>query len=217
MSKALFLATTLALFANSAAADTVSDGDFTHWTFDATGTATASREATGGNPDGRLNVTTISGSLVYGTAILTSTATLNALQGAAFDFSVDVLAGTGSYGAGQAIQLLVEQNGTVYGTFLGTTGSHATWKTFSSSKGTFEQTAFSRLIGAGPVNPDFSGGALTRFGFAAGNESSGTLTQYYDNFSLTSPAIAPVPEPETYALLLAGLGLVGFAARRHQA
>lgn len=28
---------------------------------------------------------------------------------------------------------------------------------------------------------------------------------------------APVPEPETYALMLAGLGLVGFAARRNQA
>ena len=28
---------------------------------------------------------------------------------------------------------------------------------------------------------------------------------------------APVPEPETYALMLAGLGLVGFAARRRKA
>jgi hypothetical protein len=29
--------------------------------------------------------------------------------------------------------------------------------------------------------------------------------------------IAPVPEPQTYALLLAGLGVVGFVARRRQA
>lgn len=216
MLKPLVLATTIALCASSAAANTIADGDFTNWAFDTTGTATVSREATGGNPDGHLNVTTLSGSLVYGTAIFTSTATLNALQGESFGFSVDVLAGPGSYGAGQAIQLLVEQNGAIYGNFLDTTGSHATWNTFSAS-GTFDQSAFSRLIGAGPVNPDFSGGTLTRFGFAAGNESSGTLTQYYDNFSLTSPAIAPVPEPETYALLLAGLGLVGFAARRHKA
>ena len=28
------------------------------------------------------------------------------------------------------------------------------------------------------------------------------------------PPVAPVPEPETYAMLLAGLGLLGFAARR---
>lgn len=27
---------------------------------------------------------------------------------------------------------------------------------------------------------------------------------------------APVPEPETYALMLAGLGLVGFAVRRRK-
>lgn len=29
-------------------------------------------------------------------------------------------------------------------------------------------------------------------------------------------ALAPVPEPETYAMMLAGLGLLGFAARRKQ-
>ncbi len=34
-----------------------------------------------------------------------------------------------------------------------------------------------------------------------------------DNVSL-SVAVAPVPEPETYAMLLAGLGLMGFMARR---
>jgi hypothetical protein len=28
--------------------------------------------------------------------------------------------------------------------------------------------------------------------------------------------VAPVPEPETYAMLLAGLGLLGFAARRRK-
>ncbi|MEK7708235.1 MAG: FxDxF family PEP-CTERM protein, partial [Pseudomonadota bacterium] len=26
--------------------------------------------------------------------------------------------------------------------------------------------------------------------------------------------ISPIPEPETYAMLLAGLGLIGFSARR---
>jgi len=35
--------------------------------------------------------------------------------------------------------------------------------------------------------------------------------------SVTSVTVTPVPEPETYAMMLAGLGLVGFAARRRAA
>jgi len=34
--------------------------------------------------------------------------------------------------------------------------------------------------------------------------------------SLISLPITPVPEPETYAMMLAGLGLIGFTARRRQ-
>ena len=32
-----------------------------------------------------------------------------------------------------------------------------------------------------------------------------------------SCGVAPIPEPETYALMLAGLGVLGWAARRRQA
>lgn len=40
-----------------------------------------------------------------------------------------------------------------------------------------------------------------------------------DNISIsaTQSAIAPVPEPETYAMMLAGLGLLGGAAKRRKA
>jgi hypothetical protein len=42
----------------------------------------------------------------------------------------------------------------------------------------------------------------------------GQMQTGIDNVSLT---VTPVPEPETYALMLAGLGLLGFAARRRKA
>lgn len=48
---------------------------------------------------------------------------------------------------------------------------------------------------------------MTRF---AGSYNDG----YADNLSFV---LTPVPEPETYAMLLAGLGLVGFMARRRKA
>lgn len=78
------------------------------------------------------------------------------------------------------------------GTFEGTI-QHFNLGTFSVSA----QVDFSALAG----NPVF-------YGFTAGN---GLAT---DGHLVTSAM--PVPEPETYALLLAGLGLIGFAARRRK-
>ena len=57
-----------------------------------------------------------------------------------------------------------------------------------------------------------SANGISRFtlsGTASGNTS-------IDNLVATT-ATAPIPEPETYALMLAGLGAVGFMARRRKA
>lgn len=43
-----------------------------------------------------------------------------------------------------------------------------------------------------------------------------TGTGNYTMTLSTAPSIAPVPEPETYALMLAGLGLLGIAGRRRK-
>ena len=37
-----------------------------------------------------------------------------------------------------------------------------------------------------------------------------------DDLSFSATSVSPIPEPETYALMLAGLGVVGFAARRRK-
>jgi hypothetical protein len=50
---------------------------------------------------------------------------------------------------------------------------------------------------------------------SSGNQSDCTQYPFGDTFTETRTfAIAHMPEPSTYAMLLAGLGLIGFAARR---
>jgi hypothetical protein len=49
----------------------------------------------------------------------------------------------------------------------------------------------------------------------SGTGITGASASYGGNIVAT-PVAAPIPEPETYAMLLAGLGVVGFVARRRK-
>ena len=65
------------------------------------------------------------------------------------------------------------------------------------------------------VDYTLSWGGITGVFDASGNSVSNftdTSTSGFDYYQQT----APIPEPETYAMLLAGLGLLGFAARRRK-
>lgn len=49
------------------------------------------------------------------------------------------------------------------------------------------------------------------------NNTNGTFGTFNGGLTVASLPVSAVPEPETYALMLAGLALVGFSARRRQA
>ena len=207
----------------------------TGWTFSsygfAAGTASAVVEGTGGNPGARLNITTVTptaADIAFGTAVL-ATSTAAPAAGAAFTLNIDVLSGPGAFGGGQAIQLLVQQGGSVYAISVGATGFPLSTFTTLAFSGNFNGGSFTRISGAGPATPSFDGTTPTTYGFAAGNSLSATLTQYYDNFRLSIPSIGappPVASPAVniptlsqwglvlLALLLAGLASSALARRR---
>ncbi len=77
---------------------------------------------------------------------------------------------------------------------------------------TVSATTWSGVTGGTTSSLSFSGGA-----------TPGSYTLYVDGYKVTPAlsgsyagniSISPVPEPETYAMLLAGLGLLGLSARR---
>ena len=107
-----------------------------------------------------------------------------------YNFSFDTALRPG-YRSGQTVQVALD------GQLLGTVASLTpTWTT----------TAFSAAhIGAGTHTLTFSG--------TADYPTYGDTSAFLDNVRMT---VTPVPEPETYALMLAGLGVLGAIARRRK-
>jgi hypothetical protein len=192
----------------SAHALMITNGDFSNWTFGATGSAIVT------NKGSYIDVTTISGPVVYGTAIKSDFSTLLPIDNASFTLQLDVKSGPGDFGEGQAIMLLVEQDAGIYGKWLGDTYVHQDWDTLSFT-GSLVENTFPLLMGSGPAYPNFTGNVETYFGFAGGNHISGVLTQYYKNFNLDIESVGnnlPVPESDT--LLLFGAGIIGLIILR---
>lgn len=104
----------------------------------------------------------------------------------------------------------VGASGDFLSTISGTSSNNFSFSAFDlydSSKTLVKTGSFNNINGTASIgfldNPATTG---TYYLFVAGSTVGGT---YNGNISISA-----VPEPETYAMLLSGLGLMGFAARR---
>lgn len=78
---------------------------------------------------------------------------------------------------------------------------------------------FDTSIGAAADTLTLHTGAVTQFGNVSFQAMgfSGSADTLGDHFFTIQAQVSAVPEPETYAMMLAGLGLLAFAAKRRQA
>lgn len=85
----------------------------------------------------------------------------------------------------------------------------------SDNPGVNAGLGFRNFVGAIDTTGTFSTVTFYGDGFGEYLVAGGTIR--YSTLDIGSVPETPVPEPETYAMLLAGLGLVGFSARRKRA
>ncbi len=83
-----------------------------------------------------------------------------------------------------------------------------------TAAGSFGALAFEKTQHEGTMADPFFGRKRFVYGPTASNSGAATPDFNTAVLQATDPSAAPVPEPSTYAMILGGLALVGFLARR---
>lgn len=120
----------------------------------------------------------------------TFTASSSSTESLSFDLLARAYGGTAQV---VTVSLAAQGGPTLY-SWTGSGNSTSTYETISS------------------VNPISLTSGTSYVLTLSGSTSGGDTTAFVDNVTLTP--LAAVPEPETYAMMLAGLGFVGFIAKR---
>ncbi len=112
--------------------------------------------------------------------------------------------------------LLDPFSGAAGNSFFGITGLNASLYTNPAGSALYSganlvNPVASASLGTGNYDLQISGTAG-----AFGGAYWGGATLVTNNSAIFVPPTAPIPEPETYAMMLAGLGLMGFVARRRK-
>ena len=152
-----------------------------------------------------------------------SAVTVTANSGYALDKIVTQASGTFQATAGNN----VAASASVLASLVTSWDVGAQYPSFSGSQGRATYLATNGNIDTGNFTVKtsvFDGPTSSAVGYiqlvgqvATAGRSSASISLDSVSFTVTSSSVSPVPEPESYAMLVAGLGLLGAVARRRKA
>ncbi len=137
---------------------------------------------------------------------------LNSVSLSSAPFSLPVLSNNYVNTVHEAVFDNVDNYAGASGQIITLTGQHAT-----ESHTFIDAPTLAAFTGNGQVHATASGLGVTTFTSTAGNLHSASTSTFSAYGTVVYTYALPVPEPETYAMMLAGLGLMGAVLRKRKA